>query len=166
MELSDSTPAPVLNSSTSYAADSTLVATSGASAGDVVFIPSSDATHSITANSSDSINKVSTTTDYRAIAESKPQLQQSPSSTSEPLRKKSWIMSAGSSILKGMERIGEVVAGVLGLDDAKFQNVYDSMTEEEKLEAKRINDTRNAGINASLFSNVKFMIRSCIIHLK
>jgi hypothetical protein len=62
-----------------------------------------------------------------------------------PAPRKSWIMEVGSKLLHGMEAVGEMVAGVLGLDDAKYQYVWDSMTEEEKAEAKRINDQRNAG---------------------
>lgn len=35
------------------------------------------------------------------------------------------------NIYDGMEYVGEVVAGMLGLDDSKFQDVIDNMTEED-----------------------------------
>jgi hypothetical protein len=46
------------------------------------------------------------------------------------------------NVLTGMERIGEVVAGVLGLEDSKFQYVIDGMTEEDWKEAIEVNKLR------------------------
>ena len=41
-----------------------------------------------------------------------------------------------------MEKVGETVADVVGLNDSKFQYVIDSMTEEEWENAQKVNQER------------------------
>lgn len=65
--------------------------------------------------------------------------------TTAPPQSSNWFMKLGRRIVAGMEYVGEIVADVLGIDDAKYQDVYDSMTEEELAEAQRVNDQRNLG---------------------
>ena len=52
------------------------------------------------------------------------------------------LSSIGSSLLFGMEYVGEIIADVLGLDDSKFQDVIDSMTEEDWRIAIQVTKTK------------------------
>jgi len=52
------------------------------------------------------------------------------------LHRISWF---GGLIFKGIETVGEAVASVIGLDDSKFQDVLDGMTEDEMKLAEEIN---------------------------
>lgn len=57
----------------------------------------------------------------------------------------------GSSILSGMEYVGEIVADVLGLDDSKFQDIIDNMTEEDWKVAIEVNNSYSLILNLLLF---------------
>lgn len=43
-----------------------------------------------------------------------------------------------------MERVGEAVVSVLGLDESRYQDVLDYMTEEEMDQARRVQEEREA----------------------
>lgn len=47
------------------------------------------------------------------------------------------------SIFTTVERIGESVVSVLGLDDSRFQDVLDGMTEDQREEAEAIHAERS-----------------------
>mmetsp|Transcript_7669 Transcript_7669/g.10589 ORF Transcript_7669/g.10589 Transcript_7669/m.10589 type:complete len:197 (-) Transcript_7669:116-706(-) len=55
------------------------------------------------------------------------------------LRGSKWL---GSKALQIMESVGEVVISILGLEDSRFQDVLDGMTEEEMERAEQINQQR------------------------
>lgn len=50
----------------------------------------------------------------------------------------------GTTIFTTMERIGETVVDVLGLDESRYQDVLDTMTEEEMQRAKEVQAEREA----------------------
>lgn len=56
-------------------------------------------------------------------------------------RSASWF---GLAVLSGMERVGEAVVSVLGLDESRYQDVLDNMTEEEMDQARRVQEEREA----------------------
>mmetsp|Transcript_14551 Transcript_14551/g.21922 ORF Transcript_14551/g.21922 Transcript_14551/m.21922 type:complete len:160 (+) Transcript_14551:160-639(+) len=52
------------------------------------------------------------------------------------------IVTIGKHILGGMEYVGEIVVSVFGLDDSKFQDVMDGMTEEDWEYARQVEKER------------------------
>ncbi len=51
-------------------------------------------------------------------------------------------MWLGSKVADGVDWVGEGVASVIGLDDSRFQDVLDNMTEEEMAAAEAVNKER------------------------
>jgi hypothetical protein len=45
-------------------------------------------------------------------------------------------------MLESVEKVGEVVVSILGLDDSRYQDVLDGMTPREMQEAERVNAQR------------------------
>eukprot|EP01039_Chlorochromonas_danica_P005194 gene5192-5719_t len=44
----------------------------------------------------------------------------------------------GQRLLEGVERVGEAIVSVLGLDDSRYQDILDNMTPREQQEAERV----------------------------
>jgi hypothetical protein len=47
-------------------------------------------------------------------------------------------------LLDGAERIGEALVSVIGIDESRFQDVLDNMTEEEMQRAREVQAKREA----------------------